>query len=165
MCFKPRKQKDNSSFHSAAAQSDCESAAECRLHGDCNIMSHPGFGHLWKQAELADLDIVISISSGTETEAAGSSAAEELKQQTVLQRLPGHSQIISVSPFFGAQVTMHAIMCSSASTLPAGCSCFRPTRTAQHPNQLTAARCSLLAGAALVSQATTGQRQWYSQQR
>ena len=66
-------------------------------------MAHPGFGHLWQQADLADIDIVICVSSEN-TDPAGTTAAEGPEQQTVLQRFPGHSPIISVSPYFLAQV-------------------------------------------------------------
>jgi hypothetical protein len=77
-------------------------------------MAHPGFGHLWQQAEMSDLDIVISIDyeyvpNGTESQHVlwCRLKAQELHQNDPpLQQFPGHSTILSLSPFFKAQVSV-----------------------------------------------------------
>lgn len=65
-------------------------------------MSHPGFGHLWKQAETSDIDIVLSIVR--DVDPAGDETSEAQARNPVLQQFPGHSLLLSVSPFFAAQV-------------------------------------------------------------
>jgi hypothetical protein len=68
-------------------------------------MSHPGFGNLWKQAEMSDIEIVLSVANDASVTA--SPAADETSDsqtRTVLQQFPGHSPILSPSPYFAAQV-------------------------------------------------------------
>lgn len=67
-------------------------------------MTHPGFAHLWMQADLSDVDIVLSVvpdqaPTGDETAEAQSS------NPAILQQFPGHSTIISSSPYFAAQAS------------------------------------------------------------
>jgi hypothetical protein len=75
-------------------------------------MSHPGFGHLWQQAELSDVEIVILCASDTVPE--GDEAPEaEGSCSTLLRQFPGHSPILSLSPYFVAQVSQTAVVCVS----------------------------------------------------
>lgn len=62
-------------------------------------MAHPGFGHLWQQAEMSDVDIVLY----ADVEAAQS--GDCALNRTLLQQFPGHSQILSPSPYFKAQAS------------------------------------------------------------
>lgn len=67
-------------------------------------MSHPGFGHLWKQAEKSDVDIVVSISPADVE--SGSDQTREPSNYTVLQRFPGHSLILDLCPYLNVQVSV-----------------------------------------------------------
>jgi hypothetical protein len=49
------------------------------------------FSHLWQQEELSDVTLVVA-------------HAPDAGTQEVLQRLPGHGALLSVSPFFKAMV-------------------------------------------------------------
>jgi hypothetical protein len=68
-------------------------------------MAHPGFGHLWQQAELSDVDIVISYA-----QAKGSGGDEDPEAldscRTLLRQFPGHSPLLSLSPYFVAQASV-----------------------------------------------------------
>jgi hypothetical protein len=69
-------------------------------------MAHPGYKHLWQQAEMSDIDIVIRVAE--DIAPAGDEAPEgQDSTPTVLQQFPGHSQILSPSPYFVAQVSVH----------------------------------------------------------
>jgi hypothetical protein len=63
-------------------------------------MAHPGFGHLWQQAETSDIDIVILHDQDAPPTGDGSPAVQN---STLLQQFHGHSQILSLSDFFKAQ--------------------------------------------------------------
>jgi hypothetical protein len=70
-------------------------------------MTHPGFGPLWKQAEMSDVVIVLSIAHNAAS--TGDETPQEVSDQalssyhTVLQQFPGHSPILSPCPYFAAQ--------------------------------------------------------------
>jgi hypothetical protein len=75
-------------------------------------VAHPGFGHLWQQAEMSDVEIVLSVVN--KANLAGDEAAEAQMTQswgsaTVLQQFPGHSPILSLSPYFVAQASAHLV--------------------------------------------------------
>ena len=84
---------------------------------DRHIMAHPGFGHLWQQAEMSDLDIVISVDyeyvpNGTESRHAlfWRQYHQQLHENDPpLQQFPGHSTILSLSPFFKAQASVRRL--------------------------------------------------------
>ena len=88
-------------------------------------MAHPGFGHLWQQAEMSDVEIVISVAEGTVS--AGDETTEaQNSTRTILQQFPGHSPILSLSPYFVAQASIEnllsclaCITCWSMLLLPA----------------------------------------------
>jgi hypothetical protein len=62
-------------------------------------MAHPGFGHLWQQAEMSDVEIVISLAEGTVS--AGDETTEaQNSTRTILQQFPGHSLILSLRPYY-----------------------------------------------------------------
>jgi hypothetical protein len=73
-----------------------------------HIMAHPGFGHLWKQTEMSDMNIVIACAQ--DAASAGDENPEE-HNSTLLQQLPGHSMILSSSPYFKAQASADCISC------------------------------------------------------
>lgn len=82
-------------------------------------MAHPGFGHLWQQAEMSDLDIVISCDYAAAVGEDASGEPEDVlayrqllpqsQQDTLLQQFPGHSTILSLSPFFKAQASVRCL--------------------------------------------------------
>ena len=55
-------------------------------------MARPNFAHLWQQEELSDVDILLHVEPGP-----GDSSM-------LLRRFPGHSQLLSLSPYFMALV-------------------------------------------------------------
>ncbi len=64
-------------------------------------MAHPGFGHLWQQTEMSDVEVVlVVVSESDETSEVHSS------KNSVLQQFPGHSQILSSSPLFGTKASV-----------------------------------------------------------
>lgn len=68
-------------------------------------MAYPGFGHLWQQADMSDVDIVITCPNDA------ASARDEAPEahtvnSTLLQQFPGHSTILSSSPYFNAQASV-----------------------------------------------------------
>lgn len=67
-------------------------------------MAHPGFGHLWKQSEMSDIDIVIACPVD---EGSGGDDAHMLENSTLLQQIPGHSPILSLSPYLKAQASFN----------------------------------------------------------
>lgn len=70
-------------------------------------MAHPGFGHLWKQTEMSDMNIVIACAQDA------ASAGDEIPEgpnSTLLQQFPGHSMILSSSPYFKAQASDESIL-------------------------------------------------------
>jgi hypothetical protein len=82
-------------------------------------MAHPGFGHLWQQAELSDAEIMLS--AYTKAHSEGDEACEvQSSSQTVLQQFPGHSPILSSSPYFAAQVSKHQYTLQHSGCIPPG---------------------------------------------
>lgn len=95
-------------------------------------MAHPGFGHLWQQTAMSDADFVLETieeASDDEDEEAsegqeGSEEQEDLEEQkqepaeqnkckhTILQQFPGHTLILSSSPYFRAQVSAEQLALS-----------------------------------------------------
>ncbi len=68
-------------------------------------MAHHGFGHLWKQEDMSDVEIVLCYAE--DNAPAGDESPEALSSKhIVLQQFPGHSQIMSFSPYFRAQVSV-----------------------------------------------------------
>lgn len=63
-------------------------------------MAHPGFGRLWEQPETSDVDIVIYVPNTATPDSSDASKTPPI----MLQRFPGHSQILGISPVFMAQV-------------------------------------------------------------
>lgn len=55
-------------------------------------MARPSFAHLWQQEDLSDVDILLHVEPGP-----GDSLM-------LLRRFPGHSQLLSLSPYFMALV-------------------------------------------------------------
>jgi hypothetical protein len=68
----------------------------------CTTMSHPGFGHLWQQAEKSDVDIAVAVSPPGVESASGQAC--EAGNHAVLQQFPGHSLILSLCPYLNVQV-------------------------------------------------------------
>jgi hypothetical protein len=70
-------------------------------------MAHPGFGHLWKQDDMSDIQIMLSTVTETASEGHKDTGASS---STVLQQFSGHSMILriilSCSPYFMAQVSV-----------------------------------------------------------
>lgn len=66
-------------------------------------MAHPGFGHMWQQAEMSDAEFVICVSLEQPPAVA---EAFKVQHHTVLQQFPGHSLILSCSPYFTAQASV-----------------------------------------------------------
>jgi hypothetical protein len=90
---------DNSTAYSEWAQTTSQTLSRTL------DMAHPGFGHLWQQEETSDVEIIISVaeektSAGDEFPEARSSSC------TFLQQFPGHSQILSLSPYLLAQASI-----------------------------------------------------------
>jgi hypothetical protein len=83
-------------------------------------MAYPGFGHLWQQADKSDVETVLSIVE--ESSPAGDESTDaQSSNRTVLQRFPGHSQILSICPYFDAQASMLAwLVCYVSNTRPPG---------------------------------------------
>jgi hypothetical protein len=78
---------------------------------DIHSMAHPGFGHLWKQAEMSDMDIAVICTHDEDSEGDERLGAQEVEYRsgnqeiTLLQQFPGHSMILSSSPYFKAQAS------------------------------------------------------------
>lgn len=72
-------------------------------------MAHPGFGYLWQEVDVSDVDIVIAC---VEDAAAANGEAHEAPNSTVLQQFPGHSPILSLSPYFKAQASATIDVCT-----------------------------------------------------
>ena len=71
-------------------------------------MAHPGYKHLWQQAEMADTSIVICVAE--DTAPAGDEGPEgQGSTGTVLQQFPAHIQILSPSPYFVAQASTDVV--------------------------------------------------------
>jgi hypothetical protein len=90
--------KNSSSANSGSTASSLETKA-CRQQltaSATHSMAHPGFGHLWKQSEMSDIDIVIACPVD---EGSGGDDAHMLENSTLLQQIPGHSPILSLSPY------------------------------------------------------------------
>jgi hypothetical protein len=73
-------------------------------------MAHPGFGHLWQQAEMSDMDIAVICVQDEGFEDGEPLGAQEVyrfidQKTTLLQQFPGHSMILSSSPYFKAQAS------------------------------------------------------------
>ena len=75
-------------------------------------MAYPGFGHLWQQADMSDVEIVLSIVE--ESAPAGDEAPEAAEAQSssriVLQQFPGHSVILSLCPYLVAQASATSLL-------------------------------------------------------
>ena len=67
-------------------------------------MAHPGFGHLWQQSEMSDIEIVLVVDADADPVGVGATEVHKVNR-TVLQQFPGHSLLLSVSPYFAAQVS------------------------------------------------------------
>lgn len=78
-------------------------------------MSHPGFGHLWQQAEVSDVTIMLSDVEGAPPSA--DEAPEAQNSNPVVSSFPGHSQILSLSPYFLAQASITNVLCFHGSIL------------------------------------------------
>lgn len=63
-----------------------------------------GFGHLWQQEELSDVDLVLLQQPADDDEPSTEAGASAV----VLQRMPAHSTILSLSPFLRAMVSCPA---------------------------------------------------------
>jgi hypothetical protein len=59
-----------------------------------------GFGHLWQQEELSDVDLVL-VQQPADADEPPTEAGTAV---VVLQRMPAHSTILSLSPFLRAMV-------------------------------------------------------------
>jgi hypothetical protein len=64
-------------------------------------MAHPGFGPLWQQAEMSDVDIVISVADGVTAH----DQDHQAHRHNVLQQFPGHSLILSLCPYLKVQAS------------------------------------------------------------
>lgn len=71
-----------------------------------------GFGHLWQQEELSDVDLVLLQQPADDDEPSTEAGASAV----VLQRMPAHSTILSLSPFLRAMVSCPAACISQQST-------------------------------------------------
>jgi hypothetical protein len=69
-------------------------------------MAHPGFGHLWQQDETSDVDILITVAENTTSAGNETPEAQSSTRTFLQQHFPGHSQILSLSPFFLAQASI-----------------------------------------------------------
>lgn len=58
-------------------------------------MAHPGFGHLWRHADMSDVQIVLSVVNDTYP-AKNEAPEAQNSNRRVLQQFPGHSQILSL---------------------------------------------------------------------
>lgn len=68
-------------------------------------MTHPGFGHLWMQADLSDVNIILPVVP--DQAPAGDEASEAHNSNLIiLQQFPGHNAILSSSPYFAAQASI-----------------------------------------------------------
>lgn len=71
-------------------------------------MAHPGFGRLWQQEEMSDVQIVLLRTQ--DTAPVGDEQPEEhSSNHTVLHKFPGHSQILSMCPCFLAQARIVSV--------------------------------------------------------
>jgi hypothetical protein len=63
-------------------------------------MAHPGYIHLWQQAHMSDVEIVISVAEDI-SPAGDDDPKAQYSTLTPLQQIPGHSlsQILSPSPY------------------------------------------------------------------
>jgi hypothetical protein len=68
-------------------------------------MTHLGFGHLWMQEDLSDVNIMISVVSNQAPVDDEAAEAQHINP-TILQQLPGHKAILSSSPLFAAQASI-----------------------------------------------------------
>lgn len=71
-------------------------------------MAHPGYGHLWREEELSDCDIVLCVDRCT----------LEDSSPAVLRTIPGHKSILTASPFCKAQVRGRRPGCAAATSRP-----------------------------------------------
>jgi hypothetical protein len=76
------------------------------------IMAYPGFGHLWQQADMSDVDIVLSIveASAPAGDEASEAADAQSSNRTLLQQFPGHSVILSLCPYLVAQASATSLL-------------------------------------------------------
>jgi hypothetical protein len=73
-----------------------------------NSMAHPGFGRLWQQEEMSDVQTVLLRTQ--DTAPVGDEQPEEhSSNHTVLHKFPGHSQILSICPYFLAQARIVSV--------------------------------------------------------
>jgi hypothetical protein len=75
-------------------------------------MAYPGFGHLWQQTDMSDVEIVLSCEEEPDPRNYPYAEAQS-SNKVVLQQFPGHSQILSLCPYFVAQVgsvSLHLIL-------------------------------------------------------
>jgi hypothetical protein len=56
-------------------------------------MAHPGFGHLWQQDEMPDIDIVVSVVNDNAPTGDEAHKAQD-STRNVLQQFPGHRMIL-----------------------------------------------------------------------
>jgi hypothetical protein len=82
-------------------------ASALNIWQDTLSTEHPGFGHLWQQADLSHVDIVIACAKNA---AAVGDEAQDGQNSTLLQQFPGHSTILSSSPYFKAQASVKLLM-------------------------------------------------------
>jgi hypothetical protein len=65
-------------------------------------MAHPGFVHFWRQEEMSDVKVHIKYVQ--ESDSTGDEAPEaQDSKETLLQRFPGHTPILTLSPYFAEQ--------------------------------------------------------------
>ena len=73
-------------------------------------MAYPGFGHLWQQADMSDVQIVLSIveASAPAGDEASEAADAQSSNRTLLQQF--HSVILSLCPYLVAQASATSLL-------------------------------------------------------